>query len=93
MNDVLHYVVDWHPTIMVGHSLGHAKELVDKFEATSSTMSGQARAKELGAGRGFLQLVFTKVSRPSLALIPKDWRTGSAGVKGFGISKSGVEKA
>ncbi|MAD81937.1 MAG: hypothetical protein CL912_03150, partial [Deltaproteobacteria bacterium] len=26
-------LVDWHPTLLPVHSLGHAKELVDKFEA------------------------------------------------------------
>jgi hypothetical protein len=33
VDGVLHYVVDWYPTIMPGHSLGHAKEKVDKYEA------------------------------------------------------------
>jgi hypothetical protein len=30
---VLHYIVDWHPTLMPEHSLGNVKEQVDKFEA------------------------------------------------------------
>jgi len=30
---VLHYLVNWSPTLEPEHSLGHAKELVDKFEA------------------------------------------------------------
>ena len=30
---VSYYLVDWHPTLLPVHSLGHAKELVDKFEA------------------------------------------------------------
>jgi hypothetical protein len=30
---VLHYLVEWCPTLEPEHSLGHAKELVDEFEA------------------------------------------------------------
>ena len=31
--DVLHYIVEWCPTLEPVHSLEHAKELVDEFEA------------------------------------------------------------
>jgi hypothetical protein len=33
VDGVLHYLVDWSPTLVPEHSLGHAKELVDEFEA------------------------------------------------------------
>lgn len=33
VDGVLHYWVDWHSTLLPEHSLGHAKEIVDKFEA------------------------------------------------------------
>ncbi|KAH7370234.1 hypothetical protein BKA65DRAFT_471464 [Rhexocercosporidium sp. MPI-PUGE-AT-0058] len=33
LNGVSYYLVDWHPTLLPSHSLGHIKELVDKFEA------------------------------------------------------------
>lgn len=29
---MLHYIVEWCPTLLPKHSLGHAKELVDEFE-------------------------------------------------------------
>ncbi|KAH7370276.1 hypothetical protein BKA65DRAFT_471497 [Rhexocercosporidium sp. MPI-PUGE-AT-0058] len=32
LDGVSYYLVDWHPTLLPKHSLGHAKELVDKFE-------------------------------------------------------------
>ena len=32
IDGVLHYLVDWSPTLVPEHSLGHAKELVDEFE-------------------------------------------------------------
>lgn len=33
VNGVLHYLVEWCPTLEPQHSLGHAKVLVDEFEA------------------------------------------------------------
>ncbi|KAK0105991.1 hypothetical protein ONS95_004498 [Cadophora gregata] len=33
LDGVSYYLVDWHPTLLPAHTLGHAKELVDKFEA------------------------------------------------------------
>ena len=39
ISGVLHYLVEWSPTLAPGHLLGHAKELVDKFKV------------EYGAGR------------------------------------------
>jgi len=33
IDGVLHYLVDWSPTLVPEHSLGHAQELVDEFEA------------------------------------------------------------
>jgi hypothetical protein len=33
VDGVLHYLVEWCPTLEPQHSLGHAKELVDKFES------------------------------------------------------------
>jgi hypothetical protein len=33
VDGVLHYLVDWYPTLQPENSLRHAKELVDKFEA------------------------------------------------------------
>ena len=46
IDGVLHYLVDWYPTLLPEHSLGHAKEMVDKFEA-------QLRAqREVKNGRG-----------------------------------------
>jgi hypothetical protein len=33
VDGVVHYLVDWHPTLVPTHSLGNAKELVDIFEA------------------------------------------------------------
>ena len=33
INGVLHYLVDWRPTLLPEHSLGHAEELVNKFKA------------------------------------------------------------
>jgi hypothetical protein len=32
VDGVLHYMVEWCPTLLPEHSLGHAKELVDEFE-------------------------------------------------------------
>lgn len=33
VDGVLHYLVDLYPKVVLKHSLGHAEELVDKFEA------------------------------------------------------------
>ncbi|KIM94395.1 hypothetical protein OIDMADRAFT_60723 [Oidiodendron maius Zn] len=33
VDGVLHYLVDWHPTLEPEHLLGHTKELVDEFKA------------------------------------------------------------
>jgi hypothetical protein len=33
INDEVHYLVDWRPTLVPEHALGNAKELVDEFEA------------------------------------------------------------
>jgi hypothetical protein len=33
VNGVLHYIVEWHPTLILEQSLGKAKELVNKFKA------------------------------------------------------------
>lgn len=33
VDGVLHYLVEWCPTLEPEHSLGHAKEIVDEFEA------------------------------------------------------------
>jgi len=33
VNGISHYWVDWKPTLLPKHSLGHAKELVDNYEA------------------------------------------------------------
>jgi hypothetical protein len=45
INGVPHYLVDWHPTLVPEHSLGDAKELVDKFEAR---LRAQREAKNEG---------------------------------------------
>ncbi|KAH9203893.1 hypothetical protein DL95DRAFT_471980 [Leptodontidium sp. 2 PMI_412] len=37
---VSYYLVDWHPTLLPVHSLGYAKELVDKFEARIRAQRG-----------------------------------------------------
>jgi hypothetical protein len=49
VDSVLHYLVDWHPTLLPEHSLGHAKELVDKFEAR---LRAQREAKNGRGGQG-----------------------------------------
>jgi hypothetical protein len=47
VNGKQHYWVDWRPTLLPEHSLGQAKDLVDKFEARLTT---QRRFKN-GRGR------------------------------------------
>ena len=49
IDGVLHYMVDWHPTLMPEHSLGHAKEMVDKFEAR---LRAQRKIKNVRGGLG-----------------------------------------
>jgi len=43
VDGVPHYLVDWRPTLLPKYSLGHAKELVDKFEAR---LRAQCRVKK-----------------------------------------------
>jgi hypothetical protein len=52
VDGVLHYLVEWCPTLEPEHSLGHAKELVDKFEAR---LRAQRGAKS-GRGRPGLKV-------------------------------------
>lgn len=47
VNAVLHYVVEWSPTIEPEHLLGHSIELVDEFEA-------QLRVQRGVNGKGWL---------------------------------------
>jgi hypothetical protein len=46
---VLHYLVEWSATLVPGHLLGHAKELVDEFEAQ---LRAQREAKHGRGGPG-----------------------------------------
>ena len=43
LDGVSYYLVDWHPTLLPVHSLGHAKELVDEFEARVRAQRGSKR--------------------------------------------------
>jgi hypothetical protein len=43
---VLHYLVEWCPTLEPEHSLGHATELVDKFEAQLRAHHGAKSGRE-----------------------------------------------
>ena len=43
LDGVSYYLVDWHPTLLPVHSLGHAKELVDEFEARIRAQRGFKR--------------------------------------------------
>jgi hypothetical protein len=45
VDGVLNYLVEWCPTLEPQHSLGHAKELVDKFESQLRAHRGP-RAEE-----------------------------------------------
>jgi hypothetical protein len=54
VDGVLHYLVEWCPTLEPQHSLGHAKELVDEFE---SQLRGHRGTK---SGRGGLGLKIKK---------------------------------
>jgi hypothetical protein len=49
VDGVLHYLVDWHPTLPPVYSLGYAKELVDKFEAR---LRAQREANNGRGGQG-----------------------------------------
>ncbi|PVH67793.1 hypothetical protein DL98DRAFT_264836 [Cadophora sp. DSE1049] len=40
LDGVSYYLVDWHPTLLPAHTLGHAKELVDRFEARIRAQRG-----------------------------------------------------
>jgi hypothetical protein len=40
LDGVTYYLVDWHPTLLPEHSLGHAEELVQKFEARIRAQRG-----------------------------------------------------
>jgi hypothetical protein len=54
VDGVLHYLVEWCPTLEPEHSLGHAKELVDEFEAQLRVLRG------VKSGRGELGLKVRK---------------------------------
>ena len=43
VDGVIHYLVEWNPTLMPARKLKNAKELVSKFEAR---LQAQARARE-----------------------------------------------
>ncbi|KAH6704183.1 hypothetical protein BKA61DRAFT_183609 [Leptodontidium sp. MPI-SDFR-AT-0119] len=43
LDGVSYYLVDWHPTLLPVQSLGHAKELVDEFEARIRAQRGVKR--------------------------------------------------
>jgi hypothetical protein len=45
VDGVLHYLVEWCPTLEPQHSLGHAKELVDKFESQLRAHHGAKSAR------------------------------------------------
>jgi hypothetical protein len=49
VDGVLHYLVEWCPTLEHQHSLGHAKELVDKFESQLRAHRGtKSRRRSVG---------------------------------------------
>ncbi|CZT11993.1 uncharacterized protein RAG0_15992 [Rhynchosporium agropyri] len=58
LDGVLYYLVDWHPTLLPVHSLGHAKELVDEFEARIRAQRG---SKRCGLGSNTRQKAGVKV--------------------------------
>ena len=47
VDGVLHYLVEWYPTLEPEHSLGHTKELVDKFEAQLLSRRGFRNESEV----------------------------------------------
>jgi hypothetical protein len=47
VDGVLHYLVEWYPTLEPEHSLGHAKELVDEFEAQLLSRRGFRNESEV----------------------------------------------
>jgi hypothetical protein len=49
IDGVLHYLVEWSPTLLPEHALGQAKELVDKFEAR---LRAQREANKGRGGQG-----------------------------------------
>jgi hypothetical protein len=49
VDGVLHYLVEWSPTLEPVHLLGHAKELVDEFEARLRTQHGVKNGRGLSA--------------------------------------------
>ncbi|CZT13577.1 uncharacterized protein RAG0_17073 [Rhynchosporium agropyri] len=51
LDGVSYYLVDWHPTLLPVQSLGHAKELVDQFEARIRAQRGSKRGG-LGSNTG-----------------------------------------
>lgn len=61
VDGVLHYMVEWHPTLMPEQSLGKAKELVNKFEAR---LRAQRKVKN-GRGRPGLKRGVTKPNAPT----------------------------
>jgi hypothetical protein len=52
VDSVLHHLVDWHLTLEPKYLLGHAKELVDEFEAQ---LEEERRAKD-GSGLSTLKM-------------------------------------
>jgi hypothetical protein len=52
IDGVLHYLVEWSATLVPGHLLGHAKELVDEFEARLQAQRGVKNAPGAGLKRG-----------------------------------------
>jgi hypothetical protein len=53
---VLHYLVNWSPTLEPEHSLGHAKESVDKFEARLRAKRGDKNKRgRLGLKRAVIE--------------------------------------
>jgi len=52
IDGVLHYLVEWSPTLAPEHLLGHAKELVDEFEARLRAQRGAKNERGAGLKRG-----------------------------------------
>jgi hypothetical protein len=60
---VLHYLVEWCPTLVPKHLLGHARELMDKFEARLRAQCGvKNRRGGSGLERGEQMAVETDAS-------------------------------
>jgi hypothetical protein len=63
VDGVLHYLVEWCPTLEPEHSLGHAKELVDEFEAQLLSRRGFRNESEvMGLKRGARVVVNSEAS-------------------------------